>query len=98
MPSTDAVAAIARMSHTPAPELGTVARDFEALVFQQLLKQAAKPLGKGGALDRGPGARLYREMLFQELAGVAGRAGSLGLAELLEKQALKEGDADGGGR
>jgi Rod binding domain-containing protein len=76
-------AAAARLGAARTPSLREAARDFEALLLQQFLRQAAKPLGKHGALDRDPGARLAREMLFDELALQAGRSGSLRLGDLL---------------
>lgn len=72
---------------TPEAErvaLREAARDFEALLFKQFLKSAFQPIGGPSLLDGGPQARIYREQYLEEVARLAARRGSLGLAKLVE--------------
>lgn len=73
-----------RASADPKAALRQVARQFESLFMQQLLKSMRDAMPRSGMFD-GPGADLYTGMLDQQLAQtVAGRPG--GLAEVLERQ------------
>ena len=69
-----------------APSLRDVAREFEALLVGELTRQAAKPLPGESLLDGGSAARMYREQFFQEVARLSAERGSLGVAEVLERQ------------
>lgn len=73
-----------KASADPKAALRQVARQFESLFMQQLLKSMRDAMPRSGMFD-GPGADLYTGMLDQQLAQtVAGRPG--GLAEVLERQ------------
>lgn len=68
--------------------LAAAARKFEALVLQEMLRTASRPLLPGGSpLDGGSAGRLYRELFYAEAAKLAARRGDLGIASAIERQA-----------
>ncbi|EAR20215.1 flagellar assembly peptidoglycan hydrolase FlgJ [Nitrococcus mobilis] len=74
----------------PTPEsLRTVAKQFESLFVQSLLKsmRAATP---GGSLFSGHGVKQYRSLLDQQLASSIAQGRGIGLAAMLERQLLSQ--------
>jgi flagellar protein FlgJ len=85
-------------SRTPAPadpavasrrELGRMreaARDFEAILLQQMLTALRRASGDGKALLSGTGNKLYQGLMDEELARSLARGGGLGLADMLVRE------------
>lgn len=61
-----------------------VAREFEALLVGEMMKQASKPMLKEGLLSGGSAGRMWREMFLDQI--VHQGAGSFGLAEAIERE------------
>ena len=60
---------------------------FEALLLGTLLRAGTRPIGGKALLDGGSAGRMYREMLFEELARKATLQGGFGLKQLIERSA-----------
>ncbi len=93
----EALAAHARTAHVDARRplsLEKAASEFEALLLGTLLKSGTQPIGGRSLLDGGSAGRMYRELLYQELARQATRDGAFGIGQLLERlPATGTGDA-----
>ena len=61
-----------------------VAREFEALFTEMMLKSMRETVGKDSLTGGGRGEEIYRMLLDQEYARAAAEQGSLGLAKLIE--------------
>lgn len=79
----------------PAAALHEVAKQFES-VFVNMMLQAMRDALPEDSLFGGSQLRTYREMSDQQLALDLGRRGSLGLAQIIERQlsqTIATGDA-----
>ena len=75
----------AEVARKPDEALAKVAREFEAMFVQMMLKSARDAAPEGGLLDSNEG-RLYQEMFDEQVAlGVAQR-GTLGFDRMLRRQ------------
>ena len=75
----------AEVARKPEEALAKVAREFEAMFVQMMLKSAREAAPEGGLLDSNEG-RLYQEMFDEQVAlGVAQR-GTLGFDRMLRRQ------------
>ena len=69
------------------------AKQFEALLLQQVLKSMRDATPKGGMFDSDE-SRMYQSLLDQQLAmQLATRSGGIGLAKVIERQLGGNGDA-----
>ncbi len=66
--------------------LRRAARDFEAMLAQQLLRGMLSSLPSGGMLGHGANAEMYEDLLEQSLARVMADRGALGVGDLLLRQ------------
>ena len=66
--------------------LHEAAQAFEGYFVGEMLRQGSQPIFGEGALIDSPGVRMYRELFFQELANIASRKGSFGLADVISQQ------------
>ncbi len=64
--------------------LKSVAREFEALLVGQMMKQASKPMLGEGLLSGGSAGRMWQEMFLDQV--VHQGAGSFGLADAIERE------------
>ncbi len=60
------------------------AREFEAMLLGELMKDATKPLDEEGAIGHGPGTRLYQELFLEEVLRQS--EGRLGLSQWIESE------------
>ncbi|HEY3282777.1 MAG TPA: rod-binding protein [Armatimonadota bacterium] len=67
-------------------ELRKAARDFEALLAQEILKGMRSTVPGGGLVGSGSSAALYQAMEDESLASVMADRGALGLGDLLVRQ------------
>ncbi|MCP3983644.1 MAG: hypothetical protein GY723_04605 [bacterium] len=67
-----------------AGALQKVAREFEALLVGEMMKQASKPLLEEGMLSGGSAGRMWNEMFLDQIVREGG--GSFGLAEAVERE------------
>lgn len=67
-----------------------VAREFEALMVNEMLKSMRASLGKDALTEGGRGEEIYRSMLDQEYAQAIASQGTLGLSRLIEEQLIKK--------
>ncbi|MBD3321422.1 MAG: transglycosylase SLT domain-containing protein [Chitinivibrionales bacterium] len=72
------------------PDTRAVAREFEALFCQMMLRGMRKTVPEGGLLEKSLGEKIYTDMLDEQYSGKIARHASLGLADLI----LKEIDSD----
>ncbi len=62
------------------------ARELEAVLWQHVLSALRRSLPGRGWLGQSYAARMYAEMMDEQLARTVAEAGGLGLAELLAEQ------------
>jgi Rod binding domain-containing protein len=70
----------------PADRLDAATRDFEAVLFQEMLKAMRDTVPDGGLLDGGHAREVFTTMLDEHVAGEAARRGQNGLASALYRQ------------
>ncbi|MBF0257030.1 MAG: flagellar assembly peptidoglycan hydrolase FlgJ [Gammaproteobacteria bacterium] len=75
----------AKASKNQAAAVGEVARQFEAMFLQQMLKEMRKASPGDGIFDSSQ-SQFYREMYDQQLAQHLSKSGGIGLSEVLERQ------------
>jgi peptidoglycan hydrolase FlgJ len=64
--------------------IAQAAEQFEGILLRQILSESMKPL-----LENGPGAQVYGYFLTGSLAESIGKAGGLGLGNVLQTQLTK---------
>ncbi|MBD3346242.1 MAG: transglycosylase SLT domain-containing protein [Chitinivibrionales bacterium] len=74
----------ARGTHKPDPR--KVAREFEGLFCQMMLRQMRKTVPDGGLFEKSLGEKIYTDMLDEKYAEQMAKHASLGLAELILEQ------------
>ncbi|KIX13535.1 peptidoglycan DD-metalloendopeptidase family protein [Dethiosulfatarculus sandiegensis] len=70
-------------------EVREAARMMEALFLGMLWKEMRKTIPKGGLFDGGKGEEMFTDMLDRSVAEASVKGGSMGLAEMLERQLTK---------
>ena len=71
----------------PQPDrTAQVARQFEALFSSMMLKAMRNTVGEGSLLPVNMGEKIFTSMLDDEYSSLMGTQGTLGLAELIEKE------------
>lgn len=63
-----------------------VARSFESLFINEIMKNMRKTLPKDGILSKGFANNVFNSMLDQEYSQIASRSGQFGLAEAIARQ------------
>jgi len=84
----------AALNEAGKKEIKKVARDFEALFLNMMLKSMRQTLSEDKLTGGGKAEETYRFMLDQEYAGIASKRG-VGLASLVEKELLKRYESGG---
>jgi flagellar protein FlgJ len=81
----DPARAAPALGRAEAARLREAARDFEAILLQQLLKTMRRASPGGAVLSRGGtgGERLYRDLIDEQMAAALARGGGTGLADVL---------------
>jgi len=69
-----------------AEQIQRVAHEIEGLFLREVLKVMRDSVPESGMLQGGMAGDIYGDMFDQELAGRAGQAGGLGLADLIAEQ------------
>lgn len=69
-------------------ELKEASQKFEALLLQQFLGQALKPLLHESLGSNAPGAHIYQHMLTETISSQLSREESFGFASLLQMQLM----------
>lgn len=67
-------------------KLLTACREFEAVFYQQILKQMRESIPQSDWLNGGTGENIFRDFLDEEYAKIMAERNSVGLAELLYRQ------------
>lgn len=90
----NSLAGLRRVSKDGSPAATKeAAKQFEALLLQQVLKSMRDATPKGGMFDSDE-SRMYQSLLDQQLAmQLATRSGGIGLARVIERQLGGNGDA-----
>lgn len=70
-------------------ELMKVARDFEAIFLNVLIKSMWKTIPKSGLSEESPGMNIYTDIMHSSLSDELSRAGGIGIAEALYEQMQK---------
>ena len=70
-------------------EIKRAVQEFEAIFIAMLFKQMQNTVPEDGYCSGDSGTRLYREMMYEELAQSLARAGGIGLGEKLYKDLLE---------
>ncbi len=65
-----------------------VARDFESLFLDIVLKAMRQSVMKSGLIDGGNAEDIYRSMLDSEYSKIIAKQGATGLSEIIENQVL----------
>lgn len=73
------------VARNPDAALMKVAREFEAMFVQMMLKSAREAAPEGGLLDSNEG-RLYQEMFDEQVALAVAQRGTLGFDRMLRQQ------------
>jgi flagellar protein FlgJ len=66
-----------------------VAREFESLMVNEMLKSMRATTGKDPVLTGGHGEEIFRSLLDQEYSQAIARQGTLGMAKIIEQQLVK---------
>lgn len=66
-----------------------VAREFESLMVNEMLKSMRSTTGKDPLISGGRGEEIYQSLLDQEYAQAIAGQGTLGLARIIEQQLIK---------
>ncbi|HHY37014.1 MAG TPA: flagellar biosynthesis protein FlgJ [Firmicutes bacterium] len=66
-------------------------QDFEAIFWQQILRQMRRSIPKAGLVDGGTGEEIFQDFLDGEYARILARQGAGSLARLLYEQ-LRSGE------
>jgi Rod binding domain-containing protein len=74
--------------------IARVAREFESLFTSMMLKSMRKTIGENELMPASMGEKIYTSMLDDEYASRIGNQGTLGLAELIEKELLRHEGLD----
>lgn len=83
-------AAAAGPSPAAASKARETARDFEAMVLEEMLGRVFETVGDEGFFgEAGPGAGIYRSMLVKEYSGMITKSGGIGLADQVYAEILK---------
>jgi peptidoglycan hydrolase FlgJ len=67
-----------------------VSQDFEALFVGMMMKSMRATAGKDKLTNGGHGEEVYRSLLDQEYAAAAAKQGNLGLAQMIEKDIIRQ--------
>jgi flagellar protein FlgJ len=70
-------------------EVKKVAREFESLFINNLLKEMRKTVHQSGAMKQGNAGKIYQEMLDKEYSQMAAEHGGMGLAVMVERELSK---------
>jgi flagellar protein FlgJ len=73
----------AREAELEAMRLREAAREFEALLVEQMVKEMRRAVPKSELLGREAGQELFEEMLDGEFVRVMTRSGGIGIADYL---------------
>lgn len=68
------------------PQKWKVAQDFEGLLIQQMMTAMRKTVVDGGLTEKTNGRDIFTSMFDEKISELAGKQGSLGLAEQIYKQ------------
>jgi peptidoglycan hydrolase FlgJ len=66
-----------------------VAREFESLMVNEMLKSMRATTGKDSLLSGGRGEEIYRSLLDQEYAQAIASQRTLGMAKFIEQQLIR---------
>ena len=79
-------------------EIKKVARDFEALYLNMMLKSMRQTVSEDKVTGGGKAEETYRFLLDQEYTNAAAKRGGVGIAKMIEKELLKRYQVTGGQR
>jgi|TARA_B100000676_G_scaffold138061_1_gene136672 Rod binding domain-containing protein len=71
-------------------KLKVAARQFEAMLARQILKDAYKPILANGLEMNGVSAEIYRDMIVRQLGDAVGKTGAFGISTSLQGQLAAE--------
>jgi len=66
------------------------ARQFEAMLARQILKDAYKPILASGLEMDGVSSEIYRDMIVRQLGDAVGKTGAFGISTALQSQLVAE--------
>jgi flagellar protein FlgJ len=66
-----------------------LAKDFESIFLEQMLRTMRSSIQKSGLVDGGNAEEIYRSMLDSEYAKLMAGEGGAGLAQMIERQLLQ---------
>lgn len=90
----DATQQMRAMKHlTPEQQTAEAARQFEAVLLQQFLKDALKPMIKGFVDGEGSGNEIYQHFIIQSMADGISKGQGLGFSSALQMQLHRPGTA-----
>jgi Rod binding domain-containing protein len=75
---------------TEAQKIGEVARQFEAILLRQILRETQTTVFTGSLTDDSTTAGIYQDMVTQQLADSISKSGSFGLAQALQSQLTRQ--------
>ncbi len=78
-------------SAAPSPRLLGVAREFEALLVEQMVREMRRTVPKTGLMGDSPGQELFNEMLDGEYVRLMTQNGGIGLGDYLAKLLAEQG-------
>jgi flagellar protein FlgJ len=87
LPSPQQNAPLSLHRGTERQRIQKASREFEAIMLQQLLKQA-QPKMEEGLFGGGMGEKFFQDHLTQERARSMAANGGIGLAQMLEKELM----------
>lgn len=88
----DATQQMRAMKHlTPEQQTAEAARQFEAVLLQQFLKDALKPMVKGYVGAEGSGSEIYQHFVIQSMADGISKGQGMGFSSALQMQIQRSG-------
>ncbi|MEW6156416.1 MAG: rod-binding protein [Verrucomicrobiota bacterium] len=77
--------------HLSEPQkVAELTRQFEAVLLRQILQEAQKPVFPSRFTDNSAAAQIYRDMATAQWADAISKSGTMGLADALQTQLVRE--------
>lgn len=94
------LAPLAPLEHRPAPRPAQNARapeaqarqaaeEFEAVYLSLMFQSMFTDIGNGGPFSAGPGEKIYRSHLYEELGRTFARSGGVGIADAVYREMMR---------
>ena len=74
---------------TSAAKARHAAEEFEAVYLSLMFQSMFTDIGEGGPFSGGPGEKIYRSHLYEELGRTFARTGGVGIADAVYREIMR---------